>query len=76
MAKYYVPLDDTEKHSLEYDVHRLISGRDSKFTNFVEVNILYLTHWLRLHLIGSTSFQEGRQNQSNSCSFFCYDSST
>lgn len=36
LAKYYVPLADGEKHSLEYDVHRLISTRDPKFTNFVE----------------------------------------
>lgn len=37
LAKYYVPLDDSEKHSLEYEVHRLIATRDPKFTNFVEV---------------------------------------
>ncbi len=37
MAKYYIPLADGEKHGLEYDVHRLISTRDPKFTNFVEV---------------------------------------
>ncbi|KAK9815455.1 hypothetical protein WJX72_003930 [[Myrmecia] bisecta] len=36
LAKYYVPLDDGEKHGLEYDVHRLIANRDPKFTNFVE----------------------------------------
>ena len=36
LAKYYVPLEDNEKHGLEYDVHRLISMRDPKFTNFVE----------------------------------------
>ncbi|KAK9826785.1 hypothetical protein WJX81_000484 [Elliptochloris bilobata] len=36
LAKYYVPLEDNEKHGLEYDVHRLISTRDTKFTNFVE----------------------------------------
>lgn len=37
LAKYYIPLDDSEKHSLEYEVHRLIATRDPKFTNFVEV---------------------------------------
>ena len=37
LAKYYIPLDDTEKHSLEYEVHRLIATRDPKFTNFAEV---------------------------------------
>ncbi|DBA93339.1 hypothetical protein WJX82_011555 [Trebouxia sp. C0006] len=36
LAKYYIPLDDSEKHSLEYEVHRLIATRDPKFTNFVE----------------------------------------
>lgn len=38
LAKYYIPLDDSEKHSLEYEVHRLIATRDPKFTNFVEVS--------------------------------------
>ena len=36
LAKYYMPLEDNEKHGLEDDVHRLISTRDPKFTNFVE----------------------------------------
>ncbi|KAK9822595.1 hypothetical protein WJX74_008658 [Apatococcus lobatus] len=36
LAKYYVPLDESEKHALEYDVHKLISNRDPKHTNFVE----------------------------------------
>jgi len=36
LAKYYVPLDDAEKHKTEYDVHRLVVNRDPKFTNFVE----------------------------------------
>lgn len=36
LAKYYVPLNDSEKHKLEYDVHRLIVNRDPKHTNFVE----------------------------------------
>ena len=36
LAKYYVPLDDDEKHQLEYEVHRLVVNRDPKFTNFVE----------------------------------------
>lgn len=38
LAKYYVPLDESEKHGLEYDVHKLISNRDPKHTNFVEVH--------------------------------------
>ncbi|KAL2653374.1 hypothetical protein R1flu_021502 [Riccia fluitans] len=36
LAKYYVPLEDSEKHKLEYEVHRLVVNRDPKFTNFVE----------------------------------------
>ena len=39
LAKYYIPLEESEKHSHEYDVHRLISTRDPKFTNFVEVGV-------------------------------------
>ena len=37
LAKYYVPMDDAEKHATEYDVHKIISGRDPKYTNFIEV---------------------------------------
>ena len=37
LAKYYVPLDDASKRALEYDVHRLTAGRDSKLSNVVEV---------------------------------------
>ncbi|KIY96058.1 AP-2 complex subunit sigma-1 [Monoraphidium neglectum] len=36
LAKYYVPVSDSEKRKLEYDVHRLIVVRDPKHTNFVE----------------------------------------
>ncbi|CAN6339959.1 unnamed protein product, partial [Urochloa humidicola] len=36
LAKYYVPLEDSEKHKVEYEVHRLVVNRDPKFTNFVE----------------------------------------
>lgn len=37
LAKYYVPVADSEKRRLEYDVHRLIVTRDPKHTNFAEV---------------------------------------
>ncbi|RZC55177.1 hypothetical protein C5167_014038 [Papaver somniferum] len=37
LAKYYVPLEESEKHKVEYEVHRLVVNRDPKFTNFVEV---------------------------------------
>mmetsp|Transcript_36028 Transcript_36028/g.102022 ORF Transcript_36028/g.102022 Transcript_36028/m.102022 type:complete len:144 (+) Transcript_36028:244-675(+) len=36
MAKYWVPIDDSEKHKIEYEVHRLVVGRNPKFTNFAE----------------------------------------
>jgi AP-2 complex subunit sigma-1 len=38
-SKYWVPLDDAEKHKLEYEVHRLVVSRNPKFTNFVEVSL-------------------------------------
>lgn len=37
LAKYYTAFSDSEKHKLEYDVHRLIVSRDPKHTNFTEV---------------------------------------
>ncbi|KAD6796669.1 hypothetical protein E3N88_07565 [Mikania micrantha] len=37
LAKYYIPLEESEKHKVEYEVHRLVVNRDPKFTNFVEV---------------------------------------
>ncbi|CAL5354058.1 unnamed protein product [Camellia sinensis] len=36
LAKYYIPLEESEKHKVEYEVHRLVVNRDPKFTNFVE----------------------------------------
>jgi len=36
LAKYYVPLEEIEKHKLENEVHRLVVNRDPKFTNFLE----------------------------------------
>ncbi|KAK1273430.1 AP-2 complex subunit sigma [Acorus gramineus] len=36
LAKYYVPFEESEKHRVEYEVHRLVVNRDPKFTNFVE----------------------------------------
>ena len=39
LAKYYAPYEDAEKHKMEYEVHRLVVGRDPKHTNFVEVRV-------------------------------------
>ena len=40
MAKYYVPYEDAEKHKIEYEVHRIVSNRNTKFANCVEVSFL------------------------------------
>ncbi|KAH6783657.1 SNARE-like superfamily protein [Perilla frutescens var. hirtella] len=42
LAKYYIPLEESEKHKVEYEVHRLVVNRDPKFTNFVELKALIL----------------------------------
>lgn len=36
LAKYYVPLEEDEKHQLETEVHRVVVNRDPKHTSFVE----------------------------------------
>mmetsp|Transcript_20304 Transcript_20304/g.52408 ORF Transcript_20304/g.52408 Transcript_20304/m.52408 type:complete len:143 (+) Transcript_20304:101-529(+) len=36
LSKYYRSYTDDEKHKIEGEIHRLVTGRDSKFTNFVE----------------------------------------
>jgi len=36
LSKYYRPYTDAEKSKLEAEVHRLVTTRDPKFTNFVE----------------------------------------
>jgi len=36
LAKWYVPYEDEEKRKLMTEVHRVIHGRESKFTNFIE----------------------------------------
>lgn len=51
LAKYYIPLDDTEKHGLEYEVHRLIATRDPKFTNFVEASLVLLLYVVLLYVV-------------------------
>jgi AP-2 complex subunit sigma-1 len=37
LSKWYVAIEETEKRKIENEVHRLVTNRDSKFTNFVEV---------------------------------------
>ena len=36
LSKWYVAIDESDKRKIENEVHRLITARDSKFTNFVE----------------------------------------
>jgi AP-2 complex subunit sigma-1 len=36
LSKYYRPYTDEEKTKLEGEIHRLVTTRDPKFTNFVE----------------------------------------
>lgn len=36
LAKYYIPMEEADKRTLEHEVHKVISHRDPKFTNFVE----------------------------------------
>ena len=36
LSKYYRAYTDDEKHKLEGEIHRLVTTRDPKFTNFVE----------------------------------------
>ena len=39
LSKYYRPYTDDEKHKLEGEIHRLVTTRDPKFTNFVEARL-------------------------------------
>jgi AP-2 complex subunit sigma-1 len=48
LAKYYVPLEESEKHKVEYEVHRLVVNRDAKFTNFVEVCCFHFVKFIIL----------------------------
>jgi hypothetical protein len=50
LAKYYVPVNDSEKRKLEYDVHRLIVTRDPKHTNFAEVGLVWAVDCLLLRV--------------------------
>ena len=43
LAKYYSPFEHEEKRQLEAEVHKLITKRDPKFTNFIEVRTHHLS---------------------------------
>lgn len=36
LSKWYMPYDEEEKEKLRTEVHRIVTSRDSKHTNFVE----------------------------------------
>jgi AP-2 complex subunit sigma-1 len=36
LCKWYVPCDDAERDRQKVEVHRLVTARESRFTNFVE----------------------------------------
>ena len=36
VSRWYVPVDFDEKLQVENEVHRIIVGRNAKFTNFIE----------------------------------------
>lgn len=38
LSKWYVAIEEAEKRKIENEVHRLVTARDNKFTNFVEVS--------------------------------------
>jgi hypothetical protein len=39
----YVAIEEAEKRKIENEVHRLVTNRDAKFTNFVEVSLPSVT---------------------------------
>jgi hypothetical protein len=37
LSKWYVAVEEEEMRKIENEVHRIVTSRDSKYTNFVEV---------------------------------------
>ncbi|XP_039044585.1 AP-2 complex subunit sigma-like [Hibiscus syriacus] len=45
LAKYYVPLEDSEKHKVENEVHRLVVNRYPKFTFSLRFRTHKVIYW-------------------------------
>ena len=52
LSKWYVAAEDSDKRKIESEVHRLVTTRDAKFTNFVEV--IFLAPTRRIRAVNST----------------------
>lgn len=44
LCKWYVPCDDSERDRQKMEVHRLVTSRESTFTNFVEYRNLKVVY--------------------------------
>ena len=41
LSRWYIPVQAEEKGKVESEVHRMITSRPTKFSNFINVRILY-----------------------------------
>eukprot|EP01013_Petalomonas_cantuscygni_P010440 TRINITY_DN23529_c0_g1_i1.p2 TRINITY_DN23529_c0_g1~~TRINITY_DN23529_c0_g1_i1.p2 ORF type:complete len:146 (+),score=38.27 TRINITY_DN23529_c0_g1_i1:277-714(+) len=44
LAKWYMQVDDQEKEKIKSEVHRIVTTREPRFTNFVEYRTYKLVH--------------------------------
>ena len=48
LSKWYIPMEEDAKRNIEAEVHRLVTNRDSKFTNFIQFEVDDTTYKVRL----------------------------